>query len=422
MSRRTPRISQISPFPFSDKNPHSGVQAGRQITGNTAASVSSTSATRFRGRKQRHSVGSRAFSSAVVGGLSGSRLHPSKGLSSCSGTGVSDEETCATSDAGVQSQSQLFRIGSCSDSRRPSADSFEDALECMGREEGGPLFQGVDSCYSSFAFSLRGLGAGSSREDEPRASTARQPPQAEVRDLPPFLTSRQLDRPARLPRSQRSYAPAASLGRQAEEGSRGEDRQQQQDASSAAALAVSSPRGGGETAAAAVAAAADDKGQQTRSSRQARKEQRPLSPRGLPRSATRDPSLVGRKKPAISRYASVPAFSAADQLRIDRFKAGLPRSLSTQEALRQQREGQLERQREEPLLDGQQSLLEMSSDLGHPVDWRSLLNAAGLGDVAHGEIALEAEELQAKIDQRVSCPMHAGGLSSDPRGPPRSDL
>lgn len=39
-----------------------------------------------------------------------------------------------------------------------------------------------------------------------------------------------------------------------------------------------------------------------------------------------------------------------------------------------------------------------SCELPEPVDWRSLLNAAGLGDVADEEITLEAEELQAKLD------------------------
>lgn len=45
------------------------------------------------------------------------------------------------------------------------------------------------------------------------------------------------------------------------------------------------------------------------------------------------------------------------------------------------------------------SALDCSTDLGEPVDWRSLLDAAGLGDVREDEITLEAEELHAKLQE-----------------------
>lgn len=75
---------------------------------------------------------------------------------------------------------------------------------------------------------------------------------------------------------------------------------------------------------------------------------------------------------------------------------GVQKSLSTQEALRLQREQDQRRRRD---IFTRPSPYECTTDLSEVVDWRSLLNAAGLGDVADEDIILEGEELQAKLDE-----------------------
>lgn len=76
----------------------------------------------------------------------------------------------------------------------------------------------------------------------------------------------------------------------------------------------------------------------------------------------------------------------------------LPQSLSAQEALKMQKD-------REDLKTGEGALKSdpfecaRANDLTEPIDWRSLLNAAGLGDLPDEEITIEAEELQARLDQ-----------------------
>lgn len=83
-------------------------------------------------------------------------------------------------------------------------------------------------------------------------------------------------------------------------------------------------------------------------------------------------------------------------VRVMPLQEDLPQSLSAQEALTMQKD------REEPRT-GETALkldpFECATDLKEPIDWRSLLNAAGLGDLPDEEITLEAEELQARLDQ-----------------------
>lgn len=45
------------------------------------------------------------------------------------------------------------------------------------------------------------------------------------------------------------------------------------------------------------------------------------------------------------------------------------------------------------------AVFDATPDLGESVDWRSLLDAAGLGDVVDDEITLEADELHAKLQE-----------------------
>lgn len=75
---------------------------------------------------------------------------------------------------------------------------------------------------------------------------------------------------------------------------------------------------------------------------------------------------------------------------------GLPKSMSAQEALKF-KEDTLKKQ--QPVWGA--NPFESSAELPESVDWRTLLNAAGLADVADEDIKLEAEELQSKIDAYV---------------------
>ncbi|KAL8453109.1 hypothetical protein Emed_000979 [Eimeria media] len=361
-------------------------------------------------------MGSRTYSSVHIEddehkGTTRSSLRLSKGASSFSRTGMSDEETCAASDEGLQSQTHLCRITSSNGSRRPSAESFEDAVESFPKEAAPFSPYEADACYSSFAFNMR-----------PAEDLANTSPRSKWSDVEPPLkyasSSPRRARPSsplRFRRDQRSYAPASQTDASLNTGALVE-HERKEDVSSLnqkdetvapppstlnTARSIKTPRsarqetlGGCER----VKSSRPDQGQQRRARGSRPLEEGPLETTELPRSATREASLAGRRKTAINRYASVPAYSAADQMRINQFKEGLPKALSAQEALKLQREREERRRRDEELLRGP-GPFELSSDLAQPVDWKSLLNAAGLGDVADGDIALEAEELQAKLDQ-----------------------
>ncbi|KAL8442530.1 hypothetical protein Emag_006403 [Eimeria magna] len=359
--------------------------------------------------RQGHPMASRTYSSVHIEGESeGTRgsLHLSKKASSFSRAGMSDEETCAASDEGLQSQTHLCRITSSNGSRRPSAESFEDAVESFHKEAHFSPYE-ADACYSSFAFNLRAA------EDVEGTSL-----RSKWLDVEPPLKNSSSPRPARASsplrfrRDQRSYAPASrndgALKKSALEHEGKEDLSAYQKDGRAAppASALNTSRSIGTPRPASqetlccdrVKSSRPDQAQQRRARAITPLEAGPLETSELPRSSTREASLAGRKKTAINRYASVPAYSAADQLRINQFKEGLPKAMSPQEALKLQQEREERRRRDEELLRGP-GPFELSSDLAQPVDWKSLLNAAGLGDVADGDIALEAEELQAKLDQ-----------------------
>ncbi|KAL8275826.1 hypothetical protein Esti_000389 [Eimeria stiedai] len=320
---------------------------------------------------------------------------------------MSDEETCAASDEGFQSQTHLCRITSSTSSRRPSAESFEDAVESFPKEAPFSPYE-ADACYSSFAFNLRAV--------EDREGTSPRSKWSEPEPPLIYSSSPRSGRASTNPRSrrdQRSYAPA-SQNAGALKRSTSVEQERKEDlplqlkdrtvAPPSSTLNTSrdtkTPRTPRQETPRCdtVKSSHPDKAQQWRSRSIRPLEARPLETTELPRSATREASLAGRKKTAINRYASVPAYSAADQLRISQFKEGLPKALSPQEALKLQQEREERRRRDEELLRGP-GPFELSSDLAQPVDWKSLLNAAGLGDVANGDIALEAEELQAKLDQ-----------------------
>ncbi|KAL8433552.1 hypothetical protein ACSSS7_003843 [Eimeria intestinalis] len=356
-------------------------------------------------------MASRTYSSLhIEGEPKGTRssMRLSKGASSVSRTGMmSDEETCAASDEGLLSQAHLCRVTSSIGSRRPSAESFEDAVESFPKE--APFAPHVaDACYSSFAFSFRAVEGGEGTSPRPRWRE----PEPALR----YASSPRLARASTPPRSrrdQRSYAPAsqndAALKKSMSvEQERRTDLSLQQDDTMVApppstlntSRSTTTPRTAREATPRTpkVESSRANQAQQRRARGSRRLDAPPLERTDLPRSATRETSLAGRKKTAINRYASVPAYSVADQLRVNEFKEGLPKAMTPQEALKLQREREERRRRDEELLRGP-GPFDMSSDLAQPVDWKSLLNAAGLGDVADGDIALEAEELQAKLDQ-----------------------
>ncbi|CDJ65375.1 hypothetical protein, conserved [Eimeria necatrix] len=393
----------------------------------------SASAVCLPGRQQGSPLGSRTFSTSSIGGNRGNKIPHGTNLetsfvsSSSTRLGVSDEDTCSRSDASSCPTAHMQPACSFMVSRRGSAEAFEDALESFDASQTSP---GFTADYSSFVFTgklpLRGgrhnqSGTASSiaslkskAVEFPKEEAAAQAHEASGCSNSAGVSTGSSSRVGRdstareVLRGSLVRSPAPRL--KAESGTARQPHYQAQKQQQklpmkqgAEGLPVIDSRKVEESRRSARAASECQRGSvasphctyHSVSSSSEGKSAR------CPSSVAASQGLSGVEKPrrAIGRYSSVPAFSAADRLRIDRFKEGLPQCLSTQEAILKQ-QGAAEKK----ILSGRSgelstAVFDATPDLGESVDWRSLLDAAGLGDVVDDEITLEADELHAKLQE-----------------------
>ncbi|CDJ31299.1 uncharacterized protein EMH_0008650 [Eimeria mitis] len=358
--------------------------------------------------------------------------------------GLSDEETCSRSDSSSCRNALMHRASSFLASRRGSSEAFEDALESLD-----PPHPSVDlnNDYSSYAFVLKGPPS-----DAPAGQAGSPPRTSHQRvhaELPrtkaattngdtrkTLVCSNTTSMPSSSSRSNgsngeegakrgaRSAVPERPLisprptphadvdGGEPQQHKEGKGREEQQERSTAAEAAAESVRSSRCRQEGRRGAAAISERQEgllapcgsVKSSSAGTDQRADGGGNPFPRAASQDGRRLNVPRRAIGRYSSVPAFSAADRVRIDRFKEGLPECLSTQEAINKQRRQAAE---EERIRRGGAGLpssvrpspLDCTTEFGEAVDWRSLLDAAGLGDVGEDEITLEAEELHAKLQE-----------------------
>ncbi|CDJ59326.1 hypothetical protein, conserved [Eimeria maxima] len=395
-------------------------------------------------RPRDSSLGPRTFSTTSIGGSPSSKtvhgvpLQTSLTSSTSTRLGLSDEETCSRSDASSCRTALMHRASSFLASRRGSSEAFEDALESLDPPH--PSDE-LNNDYSSYAFALKAPPSDAAR------SQAGSPPRASVQKVRAEALKQQAASPSRDVRRtlicyKTSSMPSSSgrssgnnreeeaveearekvgeslvstitpqpntQGGASQQSKKDKGKAKQKERSAAAATVAETVTSSRCFAEGHSAASERDTGfsafsRSPKSSSAPTAHRKDVGGAHATRAASQEARRVEVPRRAIGRYSSVPAFSAADRVRIDRFKEGLPECLSTQEAIKKQRKATEEermRRREVglPAAFGA-SALDCSTDLGEPVDWRSLLDAAGLGDVREDEITLEAEELHAKLQE-----------------------
>lgn len=212
-------------------------------------------------------------------------------------------------------------------SRRASTEGFEDAMESFDLEQTVPAEFGAD--YSSYAFSLR----------TPRNVASQKAGRAVIRAKPEAMrittftapTSGRFSMSVRQSTSQRAYAPALRGGIVRDTVSYAAELMVEQEPETVAPLSPSRQEKASRQEHAATpgraapeiegnAAAAMQNEEPESSQRMNRRDLKLHETETPSRAVSQERSLAVARKNPISRYASVPAFSAADQLRIDRFK------------------------------------------------------------------------------------------------------
>ncbi|OEH79747.1 hypothetical protein cyc_02379 [Cyclospora cayetanensis] len=334
-----------------------------------------------------------------------------QGLCTSAPVGLSDEETCSSSDSGSSPAPRLQRSLSSMGSRKVSTEAFEDAIESVDFNL-SPRTQ-FEAHYSAFSYNLRMPRPVASRNEAKSSLVTRNagPPVTGAPGSNPFARKFTSSTPflenrnklgsggAAFPKCMSSdilpYQPgevgAAQQLKTIEEGTcvrRGSHRER---FVPKVTESCGFRRASADHAEKKRYAAAQSRDRKSNASSDLQNVTAAAS-----KALSQETCSIRAKNSTISRYVSLPAFSAADRKRINLFKEGLPQSLSTQEALRRKEERVFDKSEEKavlprPIGDG--------PDLMDPVDWRSLLNAAGLGDIADEDITLEAEELQARLDE-----------------------
>ncbi|CDJ48552.1 hypothetical protein, conserved [Eimeria brunetti] len=395
-------------------------------------------------RPRDSSLGPRTFSSTSIGGdptcktVHGVPLQTSLTASTSGRMGLSDEETCSRSDSSSSRTALMHRASSFLASRRGSSEAFEDALETLDPPQ---TAADLSNDYSSYAFTVKAPASdvpGSQAGGAPTRASPRGTQEEESIKVEAPLSNRETEKPATGSNKTsissgggRSAATGGGCEMVGEGGSAGDahgshrshishaseqgssskqhkkgHRKQQEEPFPTAPVVSDSMRSSRDLASASEReeggfpafsgphknpSAATDKREETEET-------------SFPRATSQETRRMHVPRRAIGRYSSVPAFSASDRVRIDRFKEGLPECLSTQEAIKKQRrataqEGCMHRRDAGTPFGIGPSGLSCTNELGEAVDWRSLLDAAGLGEMRDEEITLEAEELHAKLQE-----------------------
>lgn len=237
---------------------------------------------------------------------------------------MSDEETCTSSETGFSRSALTKRPGSFLGSRMQSVECFEDAVETFEAPQSPTDGSGAGS--SALALKLR-LPRTPRSKDPVKGCTGASEAEAAAtpagsssrRALTPVgLRGRVRDRAynAAVPEGEAYCSARSSLCEAASEGSN-------------EASAPSPPASPSEVQEKKQAAAEEAKSEQTSFRqekeqllrRMAEEAERNALPRSRLSTALQDSSRAAPKRGSVSRYASVPAYSAADKLRIRRFQA-----------------------------------------------------------------------------------------------------